>query len=226
MTFFSPIYLISILALAPLILMYLLKKEHEDVVLSSNYLWNKMLKDIEANKPWQRLRNNLLFILQVLLIILLVLALARPQIFKGSIKSENLIIVLDKSASMKNKDSSGATRFQRAKDEIEDLIKNTKASTKTTLIGMDKSPHIAINSSEDKGLLRKKLNEIGVNDTSDNLKDTISLVKALIKDKESYELIFFTDKEIGTDIANLKVNIIDEKGSNVSIASSGLYKVR
>ena len=217
MTFFSPLYLISILALVPLILMYLLKKEHEDIVLSSNYLWNKMLKDIEANKPWQRLRKNLLFILQMLLIIFIALALARPQIFKGGINSENLIIVLDKSASMKNKDPSGATRFQRAKDEIEGLIKNTKAHTKTTIIAMDKKPHIAINSSEDKNLLKKRLGEMGANDTSDNVKDTVSMVKALVKDKEAYDVIFFTDKDIKTDMENFKVNIIGEKGSNVSI---------
>lgn len=217
MTFFSPLFLIFMLALVPLILMYLLKKQHEDVVLSSNYLWNKMLKDIEANKPWQRLRNNLLFILQMLLIILIVLALARPHIFKGSMTSENLIIVLDKSASMKNKDATGTTRFQRAKDEIESLIKNSKAETKTTIISMDKKATIEINSSSDKGALKKKLSAIEVNDSSDNIKDTISLVKSLVKDKASSDIIFFTDKSIKSDIENLSVSKMDEKGSNVSI---------
>lgn len=224
MTFFSPLYLLLLLALVPLILMYLLKKEHEDIVVSSNYLWNRMLKDIEANKPWQKLRNNLLLILQALLIILLVLAMARPQIFKGNIKSENLIIVLDKSASMKTSESTGISRFETAKKQIEDLIKNSENGTKITIISMDNKATIEINSSSDKGLLRKKLGEVEVNDSSDNVKDTISLVKALIKDKTSWDVIFFTDKMISSDIKNLKVNEINSRRDNVSIDNLAFSK--
>ncbi|OLS03273.1 vWA domain-containing protein [Tissierella creatinophila] len=224
MSFYSPLYLILILGLIPLILMYLLKKEHEDIVLSSNYLWDKMLRDMEANKPWQKLRNNLLLILQIILFTLIVLALARPQIFKGSINSDNLIIVLDKSASMKNKDINGITRFEKAKEEIEDLIKSTKANTKTTLISMDNKPNILISNSRDKSVLKKKLNEIVVNDSSDNIKDTLSIVKALIKDTDNYDLVFFTDKEIDTDIDNLKVNKINEKETNISLDNMSYSK--
>lgn len=224
MSFYSPLYLILILGLIPLILMYLLKKEHEDIVLSSNYLWDKMLRDMEANKPWQKLRNNLLLILQIILFTLIVLALARPQIFKGSINSDNLIIVLDKSASMKNKDINGITRFEKAKEEIEGLIKSTKANTKTTLIAMDNKPNILISNSRDKSVLKKKLNEIIVNDSSDNIKDTLSIVKALIKDTDNYELVFFTDKEIDTDIDNLKVNKINEKETNISLDNMSYSK--
>ena len=217
MSFNSPLYLIFILGLIPIILMYLLKKKHEDIVLSSNYLWEKALRDIEANKPWQKLRNNMLLFLQILIFTLIVIALAKPHIFKGNLNSDNLIIVLDKSASMKTKDVDGKTRFQKAKEDIEDIIKNTKSNTKITLISMNTKPSILVNNSSDKAFLKKKLDDIVANDSSANIKDTISIVKALVKDINSYNILFYTDKEINADIDNLKVNKISGNGMNVSI---------
>ena len=227
MSFYSPLYLIFILGLIPIILMYLLKKKHEDVVLSSNYLWEKALKDMEANKPWQKLRNNLLLFLQILTFTLIVLALAKPHIFKGNLNSDNLIIVLDKSASMKTKDVDGKTRFQKAKEDIEDIIKNTKVSTKITLISMDNKPNILISNSKDKSLIKKKLQDTSPNDSSDNIKDTISIIKSLAKDlgTNNYNVLFYTDKAINTDINNLKVNKINEQGVNVSIDNISYSKV-
>nr|WP_300003807.1 BatA and WFA domain-containing protein [Tissierella sp.] len=217
MIFSSPLYLIFILGLVPLLLMYLLKKQHEDVTLSSNYLWNRMLKDIEANKPWQKLRNNLLMILQILVFSLLVLGLARPILSRGNISSDNLIIILDNSASMKSQDLAGKSRFDKAKSEIEDLIKNTKGETKISLVSMDTKPELWINNSSDKGLLKKTLDGIGVNDSSDKLGDTISMVKALVKEMASYDIILFTDKVVQTDMEHFQVNIINEKRPNLSV---------
>src|SRR5215207_1337515 len=41
-------------------------------------LWQRLVADVEANAPWQRLRRSLLFLLQLLLVIVLVLLAARP----------------------------------------------------------------------------------------------------------------------------------------------------
>ena len=41
-------------------------------------VWQKLLRDREANAPWQKLRRNLLLILQLLILAALVFALARP----------------------------------------------------------------------------------------------------------------------------------------------------
>src|SRR6266550_4321559 len=78
MSFLAPIALTLGLLAVPIIVLYMLKLRRREVEVSSTLLWQLLLRDREANAPWQRLRRNLLLILQLLLLIALVLALARP----------------------------------------------------------------------------------------------------------------------------------------------------
>src|ERR1051326_9259032 len=79
MHFFSPLSLLWLAPLAGLIvLMYILKLRRRDVVVSSTFLWRQVIRDVQANAPFQRLRKNLLLFLQLLAALLLVLALTRP----------------------------------------------------------------------------------------------------------------------------------------------------
>lgn len=58
MTLFSP-WALWFLALIPLvILMYILKQKFEEREISSTYLWHQVLKDMEVNTPWQRLKTT------------------------------------------------------------------------------------------------------------------------------------------------------------------------
>ena len=86
-------------------------------------LWRDLIRDRTANAPWQRLRRNLLLLLQLLILALLVLALARPTLpLEGQIDG-NLIVLLDTSASMGATDGAdGATRFQAATAQVLSLI--------------------------------------------------------------------------------------------------------
>jgi len=216
MSFYSPIYFLFMIGLIPIILMYLLKKQHTDIVVSSNYLWEKALKDIEANRPWQRLKKNLLLLLQVLIFTSLVFALTKPYIFSNKIGGGNLILVLDTSASMQSKEEDD-TRFNTAIEEVERIISNLKPNTEVTLITTDSKPNIIVNNSNDKATIRDKLRNIEVSNKSDNFDDTISLIKAMTKDMNNYNVVLFTDKEIQTDIDNMVVNIISTNETNVSI---------
>ena len=101
MSFLTPLALIGALVLGPIIVaMYLLKLRREERRVSSTFLWQRVVRDVEANAPWQKLRRNLLLLLQLLLLLLLVLALARPFFLTNGIAGKNLIIVVDRSASM------------------------------------------------------------------------------------------------------------------------------
>ena len=78
MGFLTPAAL-ALAALLPVIVaMYLLRLRRTERVVSSTYLWQRLVRDVEANAPWQRLRRNLLLILQLAFLAALILALARP----------------------------------------------------------------------------------------------------------------------------------------------------
>ncbi|WP_202711564.1 vWA domain-containing protein [Sporosalibacterium faouarense] len=218
MSFYSPMSFLFLLGLIPIIMMYLLKKQHTEIEISSNYLWEKAIRDMEANRPWQRLRKNLLLLLQIIIFIMLVLALAQPFIFSNTIKGGDLIIVLDTSASMQSTDID-ESRFLEAKKDIEDIIKNKKPETNITLITMGTQPKIIASRSNDKMDLQRELNNLKVNDTTDNIKDTLSLLNAMIEDMENYQIVFFTDKDISSDLPNLNVRNINGQGDNLALSN-------
>ncbi|MGB9634214.1 MAG: BatA domain-containing protein, partial [Chloroflexaceae bacterium] len=101
MSLITPLALLAAAIVGPAIVaMYLLKLRREERTVSSTFLWQRMVRDVEANAPWQKLRRNLLLLLQLLLMLLLVFALARPYLAAQGISGRNLIIIIDHSASM------------------------------------------------------------------------------------------------------------------------------
>jgi len=60
--------------LAGIVAMYILRLRREERTVSSTFLWNQLVRDVEANAPWQRLRHNWLLWLQLLIALLLAFA--------------------------------------------------------------------------------------------------------------------------------------------------------
>jgi hypothetical protein len=98
---------LGFIALAiPIIIFYMLRLRRQPAPISSLLLWQRVLQDHEANAPWQRVRRNLLLLLQLLLLALLVLALARPFRTVEAKVQGNIILLIDASASMQATDIS------------------------------------------------------------------------------------------------------------------------
>ena len=100
----APLALAFGLLAAPIVAMYLLRLRRKERRVSSTFLWREVLRDLEANAPWQRLRPNLLLLLQLLALAALVLALSRPYLTQASDIDGDLLLILDASASMRATD--------------------------------------------------------------------------------------------------------------------------
>ena len=70
---------LSLLAL-PIVLLYMLRLRRREQPVSSTWLWRELVRDRAANAPWQRLRRNLLLLLQLLILAALVLALVNAPL--------------------------------------------------------------------------------------------------------------------------------------------------
>jgi len=75
MPLLNPLALLGLLFIPAVIAMYLLKLRRDEAVVPSTLLWTRLVADVEANAPWQRLRRSLLLLLQLLLVIALAFAL-------------------------------------------------------------------------------------------------------------------------------------------------------
>ncbi len=92
---------LAFLALVPvLILLYFLRQNIKKKEFSAVMLWQEVYRSVEATRPWERLRRNLLLILQIITVLLFVLALMRPWIRSGADDQTMTVLVLDNSASM------------------------------------------------------------------------------------------------------------------------------
>jgi hypothetical protein len=134
MSFLAPLALLAAAVIGPIIVaMYLLKLRREERTVSSTFLWQRMVRDVEANAPWQKLRRNLLLLLQLLLLLLLVLALARPFLRTPGISGRNLILIVDRSASMGAADV-GSSRLEAAKARAVELVDQQPDGGRATVI--------------------------------------------------------------------------------------------
>lgn len=158
MQFLTPLsFLLAALAV-PIILLYMLKLRRKQVQVSSTFLWEQLLREQQANAPWQKLKRNLLLILQLLILAALIFALARPALQIPTVASGSVIVLLDASASMNATDVS-PSRFDAAKDSVTTIINGLNPASSLTLILVGETPEILAASESDKALLKAALNK-------------------------------------------------------------------
>jgi hypothetical protein len=106
----------AVMAAVPLaiFLLYFLKLKRQPLDVPSTLLWRQAMEDMRVNSLWQKLRKNLLLLLQLLFVAALMLAALRPG-WSGSMGSgKRYIFLVDHSASMSATDVAGS-RLQEAK---------------------------------------------------------------------------------------------------------------
>jgi hypothetical protein len=156
MGFLTPVALLFAALSIPILILYMLKLRRRDVLVSSTLLWRRLLRDREANAPWQRLRRNLLLLLQLLVLALLTLALARPFVPVPTVVSGSVVILLDASASMQARDVS-PTRFDAGRQAAREIVAAMKADDTATLILVGSQPQVLASATDDRALLRRVL---------------------------------------------------------------------
>lgn len=131
---------LTLAALAiPIVLLYLLRLRRREQRVSSTLLWRQTVMDREANTLWQRLRPNILLLLQLLTLAFLVFALTRPYALAPAGLTGRAIVLLDGSASMAATDVA-PSRFEAARREARGLIDGLGATDEMTIILVDGSP--------------------------------------------------------------------------------------
>ncbi|MBU6236189.1 MAG: VWA domain-containing protein [Planctomycetes bacterium] len=121
-------------AIPPAILsLYFLKLRRRDIVVPSTMLWKRAIEDLHVNSIWQRLRNNLLLILQLLFMALVILACLRPGWSGMNRIGERRIYIIDNSASMGATDAD-PNRLEIAKAKVRELIEDTSSDDVGMLI--------------------------------------------------------------------------------------------
>jgi hypothetical protein len=197
MFFLAPLALISALVVGPIIVaMYLLKLRREERRVSSTFLWRRVVRDVEANAPWQKLRRNLLLLLQLLLLLLLALALARPFFRTAGIAGRNLIVIVDRSASMAATDVA-PTRLDAAKRQAITLIDQLPDGGRATVIAAGGLMEVPVAATTDRRQLRDAIDAIAPrNGGGSDLAQALTLAAALSSREADSEVAIISDGNV------------------------------
>jgi Ca-activated chloride channel family protein len=156
MSFLTPLAFALAVLLPVIIALYFLKLRREERIVSSVYLWQEMVRDVAANAPWQRLRPNLLLLLQLLFLIALIVALAQPFSWTVAAAGDHLILVVDTSASMAATDVR-PNRLAVAVEQARRLTAGLTPDVPVTLIAAGSEVQVLLSASTDRGMLDRIL---------------------------------------------------------------------
>ncbi|MFN2284935.1 MAG: VWA domain-containing protein [Anaerolineae bacterium] len=159
MRLLNPAGLLGLLLAVPIVLLYMLRLRRQNVPVPSLLLWEAVLADRHANRPWQKLRRNWLLFVQLLVLLALVFALARPAIPAPLTFHGQTIVLLDVSASMRawqtNRASTGdSTRFDAALRALRDLAATLNPGDRVSLIAAGPTPRLLLQSGDALALRR------------------------------------------------------------------------
>ncbi len=192
MSFLTPLSLAFAALSVPLILLYMLKLRRRDVLVSSTLLWQRLLRDREANAPWQRLRRNLLMLLQLLVLALLTLSLARPFVPTTTAVSGSVVILLDASASMQARDVV-PTRFEAGRLAAREIVAGLGAGDAATIIAVGPQPQVLASATGDRALLRRALDDAAPTDGPADWDAAFALAAAGMSGVEGARALIISD---------------------------------
>src|SRR6056297_84759 len=193
-----------------LILFYFLQGGKEKRKVSSLLFWNSLETDSRSFSIKFQFERDLLFYLQLFIILLLIFALLRPVLTKNVKEVERLIFIIDRSASLQSTDLEN-DRFSNLKKDILKQINNLSTNTKISLIEADSSPEVIYNFSENNNEIINYINNMESSTEPLDVERTFQLIKMLNNNNE--EIYFYSDGAFNLEEEEY-INIVNQANFN------------
>ena len=195
MPFLAPIALAGLAFVPVVVAFYLLKLRRDERVVPSTLLWQRLVADVEANAPWQRLRRSLLLLLQLLLVAVLALLAARPFLERPAGFARDLVLVMDASASMAASDVA-PSRMAEARARAIEALRDLPAGGHVSVIAAGRTARVVTNATSDLGHVRAAIESIAPEPAAGDMSDALRLASALAARAGDAEVLVVTDGAI------------------------------
>lgn len=184
MTFLAPAVglIAGVLGVLGVLVSYFLKLRRRPVRVASTMLWEQAVQDLQVNAPFRMLRPSWLLLLQLLIVACLALALARPAVEGGGPDADRVILVIDRSASMRATDApAGGSRFDEAIDRAVETVREQEAGARIMVIAAGAEPETAMGFTRDHGAVRAALRALEATDQPGDLGAAMRVVSAFTR---------------------------------------------
>lgn len=193
----------------PVVLLYLLRMRRLTERVPSTLLWREALEDLRSATPFRRLRRNLLLLLQLLIIALVALALARPLIQARRSVGQSIVLILDGSASMLARDVDGESRFDAALAEARTLVRSLTPADEMMVVEAGAIPRTLSSFTADRAQLERALSRASARATRAAVTEALTLAAASLKDRAHPVVYLLSDGAFeGLDTLELPPDLI------------------
>lgn len=202
----------------PLLVLYMLRSRRRQVAVSSTLLWSRAEQNVTSAVPWKRLDLTTLLLLQLLLLALFVLSLARPFFTEPTVLGPHTVFVVDTSGSMAQ-----AGRFEEAVGRIEELAVDVSDAKVVSIVEAGPEARVVSAFVRDPDLVVDALTRLAPTGGEADLSGAIRLARGLATPDRPTNLVLLTDggsrdlaEEPVVDAVHVRIDAVEP---NVGIAA-------
>jgi hypothetical protein len=170
--------LVGGIAVPLLILLYFLKLRRKEYPISSTLLWKRAVHDLQVNAPFQKLRRNLLLFLQLLILAAVLFALANPVMNFVKRQERNIVLLVDRSGSMKSVEPDGRMRMEHVKDAAARFVSNLADGSRAMVISFADRANVVCSFTDDKRRLERQIREVEPTEACSKIGEALQLAVA------------------------------------------------
>ena len=192
MTFAAPAGLLLLALAIPIVVLHVLRPRRPQVVVGSTYLWQPLAQPVSAASPWQRLRPSVLLLLQLLAVILLATAVARPVRLTAAPLARHTVFIVDASGSMAAADGA-PDRIGAARERAEELRDQVPAGGLASVVLASAQPRVLLSASDDGGAFSEALAAIPLPTGDSDFAGAFTLAESLETPGVPIGFVFLSD---------------------------------
>lgn len=190
---------LALLGLAlPVLLLHILRPRRQSVTVSSTFLWRSLERPVSSATPWQKLRWSLLLLAQLLAVVLLALAVARPVRLEAAALSEHTVFIIDASGSMAALDGQ-PDRLQLAIDRAIELRKELPSDGIASIVVATDRPRVVLTASDDRSAFTNSLRTVETSTGHPDFAGAFSLAESLDTSSADIGFVLISDGGLTSD---------------------------
>jgi len=202
-------------------LLYILKLRRRAVSVPFSPVWHRVLGDKDSTQLFSQLKRWLSLLLQLVLALLLVFAVADPRLTEQWLDGRNVVVLVDVSASMKASDVN-PSRLGVAKQKVSSLIDSLSGRDRMLIAELGVSPRPLSTMTDDVTVLATALKTLQAKDTGADLARGLFFALDSLRGASKPEIILVSDGAF-EDVQNLgqRLNFGETKFSFIPLGDGG-----
>ncbi|MEK3978258.1 BatA and WFA domain-containing protein [Psychrobacillus sp. FSL K6-2836] len=176
------------------LLYYFFRKKYVKKSVSSTLFWQEAMKETKASPYLQHLQRNALFYLQMLAMLLLVLALLQPYWKTKAIAGEQIVFIVDTSATMNVSSNNSTSLFEQHREKMLELVEQLSGKP-LTLITTGNEPTVLLRQEMNTEQMIKEINKLEISYEAENMSKSLDFAQSFFQNKATSVYIFTDELE-------------------------------